>query len=82
MNKKILIYIYYNYLFFITPTFYKKNAVSLIKGKKEYNNELNIHNSIIFPYRNSNYILLNNNTYDNSLIINIIKLNQKLWFNE
>ena len=57
----------------LTPTFDKKNDdSSFMKGKKDYNKELNIHNSIIFPNRNNNYILLNNKTYDNTLMNNFL----------
>ena len=56
----------------LTPKISQKTNNSFYKTKKIKNREYKIHNSIIFPNRNNNYFLLNNNTYNNSLMNNFL----------
>ena len=55
----------------IIPSFFQKELDSPMKEKninKSNKNEFNIHNSIIFPNSNNNYILFNKSSYDSPLM--------------
>ena len=52
----------------LSTNFFHKNSISFTKERKKNKNESNIHNSIIFPNKNKNYILLSNNRYNKSLM--------------